>query len=219
MTMPIGVPDPLVQARAPGRLRPTTRARAVRGDCARADGTGGDGRRFRRIATDAAESVLRPGPDPGKAAAGHACRRWNAMARPASSRCATRRVASARRRPRSTSAPRWPSSAAGCCSSTSTRRARCRWVSGSHPHNLDLTTYDLLMRRDVSFDDIVLKTSVAGLDLLPSNIDLSAAEVQLVNEVAREQTLLRALQPGPRRATTSSSSTASRRWVCSRSTP
>ena len=66
---------------------------------------------------------------------------------------------------------------------------------GIAPHNLDLTTYDLLMRRDVSFDDIVLKTSVAGLDLLPSNIDLSAAEVQLVNEVAREQTLLRALNP------------------------
>jgi chromosome partitioning protein len=33
------------------------------------------------------------------------------------------------------------------------------------------------------------------MDLLPSNIDLSAAEVQLVNEVAREQTLLRTLEP------------------------
>jgi chromosome partitioning protein len=31
------------------------------------------------------------------------------------------------------------------------------------------------------------------MDLLPSNIDLSAAEVQLVNEVAREQSLARAL--------------------------
>ena len=66
---------------------------------------------------------------------------------------------------------------------------------GIAPHQLELTTYDLLMRRDVSFDDIVLKTSVAGLDLLPSNIDLSAAEVQLVNEVAREHTLKRALTP------------------------
>ena len=36
---------------------------------------------------------------------------------------------------------------------------------------------------------------MSGIDLLPSNIDLSAAEVQLVNEVAREQTLLRALTP------------------------
>jgi cellulose biosynthesis protein BcsQ len=36
-------------------------------------------------------------------------------------------------------------------------------------------------------------TDVPGLDLVPSNIDLSAAEVQLVSEVAREQTLLRTL--------------------------
>ena len=34
-----------------------------------------------------------------------------------------------------------------------------------------------------------------GLDLLPCNIDLAAAEVQLVNEVAREQSLYRALAP------------------------
>jgi chromosome partitioning protein len=36
---------------------------------------------------------------------------------------------------------------------------------------------------------------VPGIDLLPSNIDLSAAEIQLVGEVAREQTLARALRP------------------------
>jgi chromosome partitioning protein len=36
-------------------------------------------------------------------------------------------------------------------------------------------------------------TGVPGLDLIPSNIDLSAAEIQLVNEVAREQALARAL--------------------------
>ena len=66
---------------------------------------------------------------------------------------------------------------------------------GIQPQQLQATTYDLLMRRDVTFDDVVLKTSVTGLDLLPSNIELSAAEVQLVNEVAREQTLARALRP------------------------
>jgi chromosome partitioning protein len=33
------------------------------------------------------------------------------------------------------------------------------------------------------------------MDLLPSNIDLSAAEVQLVGEVAREQVLARGLEP------------------------
>ena len=39
-----------------------------------------------------------------------------------------------------------------------------------------------------------MPTDVPGMDLLPSNIDLSAAEVQLVHEVAREQTLQRVLQ-------------------------
>jgi chromosome partitioning protein len=51
------------------------------------------------------------------------------------------------------------------------------------------------MERDVAAEDILLKTNVPGLDLLPSNIDLSAAEVQLVGEVAREQTLGRVLGP------------------------
>ena len=66
---------------------------------------------------------------------------------------------------------------------------------GISPNQLVRTAYDFLLGRDVSFDDVVLKTGVSGLDLLPSNIDLSAAEVQLVNEVAREQTLARALAP------------------------
>ncbi len=66
---------------------------------------------------------------------------------------------------------------------------------GIAPHQLERTTYDLLMSRDVSVDDVLIKTGVPGMDLLPSNIDLSAAEVQLVNEVAREQTLARALAP------------------------
>jgi chromosome partitioning protein len=66
---------------------------------------------------------------------------------------------------------------------------------GVQPHQLDRTAYNLLMERGVTVDEILLKTSVAGMDLLPSNIDLSAAEVQLVGEVAREQTLARALAP------------------------
>jgi chromosome partitioning protein len=61
------------------------------------------------------------------------------------------------------------------------------------PRELDLTIYNLLMQRDVEVEDVLLKTNVAGLDLIPSNIDLSAAEVQLVGEVAREQMLSRCL--------------------------
>jgi chromosome partitioning protein len=66
---------------------------------------------------------------------------------------------------------------------------------GVNPHELDRTVYNLVMERDVTVDDVLLKTNVPGLDLLPSNIDLSAAEVQLVGEVAREQTLGRVLGP------------------------
>jgi chromosome partitioning protein len=66
---------------------------------------------------------------------------------------------------------------------------------GVQPHQLERTTYNLLMERAATIEDTVLKTSVPNLDLLPSNIDLSAAEIQLVGEVAREQALSRALAP------------------------
>jgi chromosome partitioning protein len=66
---------------------------------------------------------------------------------------------------------------------------------GLNPHEMDLTIYNLLMQRDVEFDEVVVPSGVPGMDLLPSNIDLSAAEVQLVHEVAREQTLQRVIKP------------------------
>jgi len=66
---------------------------------------------------------------------------------------------------------------------------------GINPYEIEKSVYHLLMDRSVTFGDVVVKTNVPGLDVLPSNIDLSAAEVQLVNEVAREQVLSRALAP------------------------
>jgi chromosome partitioning protein len=66
---------------------------------------------------------------------------------------------------------------------------------GVNPMELDRTVYNVLMERHVSVDDVLLKTNIQGMDLVPSNIDLSAAEVQLVGEVAREQTLKRVLEP------------------------
>ncbi|BAH48909.1 MAG: AAA family ATPase [Rhodococcus sp. (in: high G+C Gram-positive bacteria)] len=63
-------------------------------------------------------------------------------------------------------------------------------------HNdLELTVHNLLVEPRVSIDDVLMRTRVEGLDLLPSNIDLSAAEIQLVTEVGREQTLGRVLHP------------------------
>ena len=66
---------------------------------------------------------------------------------------------------------------------------------GFNPHELEMSIYNLLMQDDVDLEDVVCKTNVNSMDLLPSNIDLSAAEVQLVGEVAREQTLARVLTP------------------------
>ncbi len=66
---------------------------------------------------------------------------------------------------------------------------------GIQPHELDATVYNLLMDPHVSVTDVVMKTNVDGMDLLPSNIDLSGAEVQLVHEVGREFVLGRALAP------------------------
>jgi len=66
---------------------------------------------------------------------------------------------------------------------------------GINPHVLEASIYDLLMVRDTDPFKLILNSKVLGLDVLPANIDLSAAEVQLVSEVAREHTLSRVMQP------------------------
>ena len=62
-------------------------------------------------------------------------------------------------------------------------------------HELDTTVYNLLVERGHDIHDVIQPTNTPGLDVLPANIDLSAAEVQLVNEVAREMVLARVLRP------------------------
>jgi chromosome partitioning protein len=57
------------------------------------------------------------------------------------------------------------------------------------------TIYDLMVEKDLKVQDVIVSSGVKNLDLIPANIDLSAAEVQLVNEVAREQILARILKP------------------------
>ncbi|MBI1350675.1 MAG: AAA family ATPase [Actinomycetales bacterium] len=66
---------------------------------------------------------------------------------------------------------------------------------GVNPNELDVTIYNLLTDPECHVGDVILSTDIVGLDLLPSNIDLSAAEVQLVSEVGREHSLARALRP------------------------
>ena len=66
---------------------------------------------------------------------------------------------------------------------------------GINAHELDSTIYDLLVACRPDIRTVIHETRVEGLDIVPANIDLSAAEVQLVNEVAREQALKRVLRP------------------------
>ena len=57
------------------------------------------------------------------------------------------------------------------------------------------TIYDVILDNQISIHSAIKHTAVSGLDMVPANIDLSAAEIQLVNEVGREHTLARALRP------------------------
>jgi chromosome partitioning protein len=66
---------------------------------------------------------------------------------------------------------------------------------GVNPHDVETTIYHVMMERDVHIDEAIVATSVEGLDLVPSNIDFAGAELQLINEVAREQVLARAIRP------------------------
>jgi chromosome partitioning protein len=52
-----------------------------------------------------------------------------------------------------------------------------------------VTIYDLMLDRKIDPKTAIQHTAVANLDVIPANIELSAAEMKLVNEIAREQIL------------------------------
>lgn len=60
---------------------------------------------------------------------------------------------------------------------------------------LDRTIYNEMLAAKPDVREIICSTPVENLDLVPANIELSAAEIQLINEVAREQSLTRVLRP------------------------
>jgi chromosome partitioning protein len=65
---------------------------------------------------------------------------------------------------------------------------------GVNTHDV-ITIYDLLIGREKDVRRAIQPTSSPGVHIIPANIDLSAAEVHLVSEVAREQILARLLKP------------------------
>ena len=65
---------------------------------------------------------------------------------------------------------------------------------GCETKGLNGTIYNVLVEgRPIT--DTIVKTEVDGLQLCPATIDLSAAELELVQEIAREHKLKKALQP------------------------
>lgn len=62
------------------------------------------------------------------------------------------------------------------------------------PSHEGANIYDLMLGTEKDVHAAIRTTSTPGLDVIPANIDLSAAEVHLVNEVAREQILARVLR-------------------------
>jgi chromosome partitioning protein len=57
-----------------------------------------------------------------------------------------------------------------------------------------VTIYDLMLDRKIDPKTAIQHTAVQGLDVIPANIELSAAEMKLVNEIAREQILAKILK-------------------------
>jgi len=65
---------------------------------------------------------------------------------------------------------------------------------GLQPHQLENTVLSVLLGQS-SLAEAIQPTEMDNLHILPSNIDLSGAEIALSNEISREQTFARALVP------------------------
>ena len=71
----------------------------------------------------------------------------------------------------------------------------CALGLGVEPGALEVSVYNALLDPSCDVHNVVLRSVFPGVDLLPSNVDLAAAELMLVQEVAREQSLRRILEP------------------------
>lgn len=66
---------------------------------------------------------------------------------------------------------------------------------GINANAVDNTIYTALFTPGMDVHEVIQHTEFENLDVIPANIDLSAAEVQLVTEVGREQVLAGVLRP------------------------
>ncbi|MBS1747544.1 MAG: ParA family protein [Bacteroidetes bacterium] len=61
-------------------------------------------------------------------------------------------------------------------------------------HNITKSLYDCMVN-ETTASDVILKTDVAFLELIPSHIDLVGAEIEMINYPDRELVLKRILEP------------------------
>ncbi|KJY64291.1 MULTISPECIES: ParA family protein [Bifidobacterium] len=66
---------------------------------------------------------------------------------------------------------------------------------GINANSVDNTIYTAMFDPSLDVHEVVRHTRFDGLDIIPANIDLSAAEIQLVTEVGREQALAATIRP------------------------
>jgi chromosome partitioning protein len=64
---------------------------------------------------------------------------------------------------------------------------------GLNPRTIQRSMADVLVNPEVHAKDVILPTQTAGIDVAPSDIDLSATENQLFSAIGREQALREAL--------------------------
>jgi len=73
-------------------------------------------------------------------------------------------------------------------------------TKGTNPDNLALTSYDVMLdvinrKAQTRITEVIVKTGNPGIDLLPANVELSQAQLDLVNAFERELVLKKMLQP------------------------
>ena len=61
--------------------------------------------------------------------------------------------------------------------------------SGIEKSECEFTIYDLLVNKNIKFDQVVQKSEVGGYDVLPSNRELSAAELEIAEMKDRDNLL------------------------------
>src|SRR4051812_5614570 len=74
-------------------------------------------------------------------------------------------------------------------------QAAATYSLGVDPEALERTLYNVMVRQEAPMESIIQPTGVENLNLVPSNLDLAAAELDLFRNYTRERVLRDALAP------------------------